>query len=140
MPWANSGPRAVGSARAYLSRIKGHLHAPAARESTPSRLSGGLELRKPVTKLVAATASAKLGPRGADYVEHDEPAFTRVFGGTFMDVTTLYLDLFDSHPDARGKDESFSKSISAWHKWMRAAGGKTTKAPRTRSPSPVRGE
>ena len=32
------------------------------------------------------------------------------------------------------------KSISAWHKWMRAAGGKTTTAPRTRSPSPVRGE
>ena len=27
-----------------------------------------------------------------------------------------------------------------WHKWMRAAGGKTTTAPRTRSPSPARGE
>ena len=57
-----------------------------------------------------------------------------------MDVTTLYLDLFESHPDARGKDESFSKIISALHAGMEAAGGKTTRAPRTRSPSPVRGE
>ena len=69
-----------------------------------------------------------------------EPAFTRAFGGTFMDVTTLYLDLFESHPNARGKDESFSKIISALHAGMEAAGGKTTRAPRTRSPSPVRGE
>ena len=69
-----------------------------------------------------------------------EPAFTRAFGGTFMDVTTLYLDLFDSHPDARGKDESFSKIISAIHSGLQAAGGKTTTAPRTRSPSPLRGE
>ena len=57
-----------------------------------------------------------------------------------MDVTTLYLDLFDSHPDARGKDESFSKIISAMHSGLQAAGGKTTTAPRTRSPSPLRGE
>ena len=56
-----------------------------------------------------------------------------------MDVTTLYLDLFESHPDARGKDESFSKIISALHAGIEAAGGKTT-APRTRPPSPVRGE
>ena len=73
-----------------------------------------------------------------ELLEH-EPAFTRAFGGTFMDVTTLYLDLFESHPDARGKDESFSKIISALHAGIEAAGGKTT-APRTRPPSPVRGE
>ena len=130
---SHDGLTAVAYGFEELRRIMNELDDP---ESYYTRFNFNSPGATIVCKLISLFIH---GMDNYELLEH-EPAFTRAFGGTFMDVTTLYLGLFDSHPDARGKDESFSKIISAMHSGLQAAGGKTTTAPRTRSPSPVRGE